>query len=926
MRRLRVILSALILVAAGAAERSECAGVTAPEKRTAALPRLTLLPPSPGSPESPPPDRASTRVRGFSLVSEGTWWALNPTRGLQARLGDSGVVVTSTALQNTAWRLGLHLERFGREGSLKAQGAVRPEASGDRIRFRRGDLVEWYRNDGRGLVQGFTLGKPPARRGLHSPILLEMSLRGDGGASLGEEAGSVLFRTEEGIEALRYKGPVVRDAAGAEIRSSIILHPGRMQIRIEDRSALYPLAVDAVLTSADSTLEGDRAGAAFGSSVASAGDVDGDGFEDVLVGAPFTTDTLFRQGRAFLYPGSPTGVGTTPVWTALGDQEAANFGWSVAGAGDVNGDGYDDVVVGAYHYGNGQFNEGRAFVYLGSASGLAASPSWVTEGDQDDAWYGYSVASAGDVNGDGYADVVVGAPQFQNSQPFQGRALLYLGSVSGLAASPAWFADGDRSGAYLGWSVAGAGDVNGDGRSDVLAGAPQSADPDRDLLSEGRVLLYLGSSAGLPPTSDWDAWGGRRAGFFGFCVAGAGDVNGDGYDDLLVGAPNTTTTGPGAGRAVLFLGAPSVPDGTPAWDSPGVSFLARYGTSVAAAGDFNGDGYDDVTVGEPDHDRSAEEESVGRAHVHRGSASGPSLSAAPILEGDQPFGTFGASAAAGDLNGDGFSDVIVGAPGEDAGEGPQQGRVIVVLGRPDPRPPVAVATAPPQAECASPSGAAVLLDGSASEDPDSSPGTNDDIASFEWFEDYGQAGQTLLGTGETLGVTLPLGPHDITLRATDTSGESDTDQLAVGVVDTAEPSISMGVSPAVLWPPTHGLVAARATVNAGDACGNPSVVLVSITSNEPDDAPGSQDGSTLFDIQGAAPGTPDFDFKLRAERSELGSGRVYTVVYRATDGSGNSALGTAFVSVPLDLEGGGGSFGRPERPRKVSVLSLPVAR
>src|SRR6185436_20138077 len=116
-----------------------------------------------------------------------------------------------------------------------------------------------------------------------------------------------------------------------------------------------------------------------------------------------------------------------------GDQSSASFGISVATAGDVNGDGYSDVIVGAYGYDNGQTDEGRAFVYDGSAAGLATSATWTAESDQAGASFGVSVATAGDVNGDGYADVVIGAYGYDNGQSNEGRAFVYHGSAAGLA-------------------------------------------------------------------------------------------------------------------------------------------------------------------------------------------------------------------------------------------------------------------------------------------------------------------------------------------------------------------------------------------------------------------------------------------------------------------------------------------------------------
>src|SRR5439155_22422688 len=138
------------------------------------------------------------------------------------------------------------------------------------------------------------------------------------------------------------------------------------------------------------------------------GDVNGDGYSDVIVGAVLYDNGQADEGRAYVYLVFPSATLFRSGWTAESNQVAAQFGWSVATAGDVNGDGYSDVIVGAPLYSNGEGEEGRAFVYLGSASGLAVTAAWTAESDQISAYFGNSVATAGDVNGDGYSRFIVG--------------------------------------------------------------------------------------------------------------------------------------------------------------------------------------------------------------------------------------------------------------------------------------------------------------------------------------------------------------------------------------------------------------------------------------------------------------------------------------------------------------------------------------
>lgn len=195
----------------------------------------------------------------------------------------------------------------------------------------------------------------------------------------------------------------------------------------------------------------------------------------------------------------------------------------------------------------------------------------------------------------------------------------------------------------------------------------------------------------------------------------------------------------------------------------------------------------------------------------------------------------------------------------------------------------------------------MLLDGSSSSDPDSTEGTNNDIVSFEWFEDFGLPSETFLGTGQILEATFPLGTHAVTLRVTDSDGQTDADEVVVAVVDSTPPGLSLALFPAVLWPPDHRQVDVQARVEAHDACSTPVPLLVSVASSEPDDASGLGDGQTLNDIEAAEPGSADFLFRLRAERSGNGAGRWYTVTYQATDEAGNSTSAAAFVLVPRGL-------------------------
>jgi hypothetical protein len=457
-----------------------------------------------------------------------------------------------------------------------------------------------------------------------------------------------------------------------------------------------------------------------GSDVAPAGDVNGDGLEDLIVGAS-RADNNERQdsGSAYVVFGRPElssvnlgnlGTGGFRVDGAAGGDGA---GWSVAGVGDVNGDGRDDVVVGAFTADNrGRENSGSAYVVFGKASSERVDLAALGEGGYriDGAaprdLAGFSVAGTPDINGDRRPDVLLTAPNADNNERTDsGSAYVVFGKASSdpvdLAAlgSQGFRVDGAaaRDMQFFGFGgggvVAAAGDVNGDGRPDVIVGTQLAGTTERALAGAAYVVFGKASSSTVDLAA-LEAGGFRIEGAVagdqvGRSVAGVGDVNGDGLADVALGAPFLSTPDRQRfGTAYVVFGKASHAPvdlaalGVGGFLVRGSAAEDRLGTSVAGLGDVNGDGRPDVGVGATGTDNNGREDS-GSSYVLFGrDSSAPvdvsALSAAGIrIDGPRAVALAGGVAAGGDLNGDGRADVAVGMPSLE--------RVAVVFGFGEPQ-------------------------------------------------------------------------------------------------------------------------------------------------------------------------------------------------------------------------------------------------
>ncbi|MEM2870555.1 MAG: FG-GAP-like repeat-containing protein [Thermoplasmata archaeon] len=379
----------------------------------------------------------------------------------------------------------------------------------------------------------------------------------------------------------------------------------------------------------------------FGWSVSGAGDLNGDGYDDVIVGSKGYDSPEQEAGRAYIYFGGPkVDRQADSIFTGAMSEY---LGCSVSRAGDVNGDGLDDVLVGAYGSCLGEPMAGAAFLYFGKQN-MNQTPDVIFLGKERPDEFGYSVSGAGDVNGDGYDDIIIGARRGQMNGKSIGAAYIFFGGQSmDNAPDVSMLGSGEYN--MFGSVVSGAGDVNGDGYDDVIVGEPGN---DAVANNAGRAFIFFGGSE-MDGAADVVISGRAADDNLGHSVSGAGDVNGDGYGDVIVGAPNENAGAADNGRAYIFFGGDPM-DSVADIVLSGEAMGDQFGSSVSGAGDLNGDGYDDVAVV---RNREGNEST----YVYFGGAS---------MDGAADFRFTGGGASpervrgAGDVNGDGYDDIIVG--------------------------------------------------------------------------------------------------------------------------------------------------------------------------------------------------------------------------------------------------------------------------
>ncbi|UCE36678.1 MAG: FG-GAP repeat protein [Thermoplasmata archaeon] len=376
---------------------------------------------------------------------------------------------------------------------------------------------------------------------------------------------------------------------------------------------------DMNLAEADASFFGEHIFSDAGFSVAAAGDVNGDGFDDMIIGARGNDGRGFNAGQAYLIFGKSSGwaMGTSlsnvdASYIGVGIDDEAGF--CVSGSGDINNDGFDDVIISARKNDDNGPYSGQTYVIFGNNTGWSkdntlsnADASFIGESANDSS--GKSIAILGDVNGDGYDDILIGASGNDDSGGEAGKSYLIFGNASGwekntnLASVNVTFL-GEYAFDYSGYSVAAAGDINGDNLDDILIGAYKNDEAGEDA---GQTYIIFGKTSGWGEDvnlSNADAsFLGEAAGDLSGCsLSSAGDVDGDGFDDILIGAWREDQSD----LVYLIMGNASGWSMDMNLSDADASFLGEGGRisihSLSSAGDFNDDGYDDILIGHPYHE------------------------------------------------------------------------------------------------------------------------------------------------------------------------------------------------------------------------------------------------------------------------------------------------------------------------------------
>ncbi len=584
------------------------------------------------------------------------------------------------------------------KGDAELSPARQHSLKGQRVTLSYADgVTEHYDHLTQGLEQTIEVARLPEGQG---PLVVSYHVTTDWRQRLSEDGQRVeVYDPERELPVFTWTKLVAFDAEGDALEARMDVRGERLAYVVEGvEDAALPITIDPLASMPDASIEGDTSGVNYGESMRMTGDINGDGFDDIVIGQPlFTGAAGALSGRFLVYAGRSGAVTNTADFSAEGSQGGEFMGFRVSILPDVDDDGRDDVVVTSplYDFDSATSDSGKVYLFQGDTTLTNLKEAWTYESQLADERLGFTLNESGDFNCDGHADLAAGA-YLANSG--RGTLKVFYGEpasmadpqLGGFPPSPGWTLSGQAASSNLSTSLSNTGNPtgitnNGIACDGLAVGSSGFTAPGR--IAAGRVQVFLGSPTGLDQSKvpDWDRTGAARQTFLGVAVASGKDLNGDTIPDLAIGSLEADTSG----RVEVFYGSPTDTFSmSPDWTEDRTSGDAYFGEQLHLIDDLNGDvarGFAtpiaDLLVGSPRY--SDNQTNEGRVELFFGSENGIADTAAWSVTGGDASVRLGIGLSSGDFDNDGFADVAVSGTGFDQTAQPQLanvGRVDVYYG------------------------------------------------------------------------------------------------------------------------------------------------------------------------------------------------------------------------------------------------------